>query len=362
VTNDTATSRIQRALLEWYAANARDLPWRRTRDPYAIWVSEVMLQQTRVDTVIPYYDRFLEDLPTVEALAEASEERVLSLWSGLGYYRRARMLHEGAKAIAGRPFPKTALGLQQVRGMGRYTAGAVASIAFGAASPIVDGNVARVVARLFGVGDDLRKPKGIARVWSIAETILVRDQAGAWNQALMELGATVCTPRAPRCLLCPLAVECVARATGREEALPVMTRKRAPLLQRRVALAVQSGDEEVLLARRSARGIFASMWEIPSIEVGEGESGAAAAERLAVSVGVTLDRMEACGDVVHVLTHRRLEVAVLRGRLIRTRTPALHAEYTAVELMSRDEGAARTKSAYGRKLMKMGFPSTASRR
>jgi A/G-specific adenine glycosylase len=358
----TPTVRIQRSLLQWYRANARDLPWRRTQDPYAIWLSEVMLQQTRVETVIPYFDRFLDEFPSVEALAEASEEQVLSLWSGLGYYRRARMLHEGAKAIAGRPFPRTAAGLQQVRGIGRYTAGAVSSIAFGEASPLVDGNVARVVARLFGIEDDLRKPRGMARIWSIAETILVRDEPGAWNQALMDLGATVCTPRAPRCLLCPLASECQARAAGREQELPMMSRKVAPVVQRRVALAVQSDRAEVLLARRSAAGIFAGMWEVPSLELAMGESHNVAADRLAVSVGVTISAPEPCGEVVHVLTHRRLEVAIMRARLLKQRVPALHAEYEAVELMSRDEGALRTKSTYARKLMKMSFPSVPSRR
>ncbi len=358
----TQTKRIQSALLAWYRANARDLPWRRTRDPYAIWVSEVMLQQTRVDTVIPYFDRFLDHLPTVEALAEASEERVLSLWSGLGYYRRARMLHEGAKAIAGQPFPKTAVALQEVRGIGRYTAGAVSSIAFGEASPLVDGNVARVLARLFGIEDDLRKPKGMARIWSIAETIVAEEDPGAWNQALMELGATVCTPRAPRCLLCPLTRECKAREMGREEELPMMSRKRAPVLQRRVALAVRSDKAEVLLARRSAGGIFAGMWEVPSLELAHGEAHHAAAERLAVSVGVSVEGLESCGEIVHVLTHRRLEVTVMRARLLKCQVPLLHAEYEAVEFMSRDEGVLRTKSTYGRKLMKMSFPLTPGRR
>ncbi len=355
----TTNERIQEALLAWYRKHARDLPWRRTRDPYAIWLSEVMLQQTRVDTVIPYFDRFLDELPTVEALADASEEKVISLWSGLGYYRRARMLHEGAKAIAKRPFPKTATALQEVRGIGRYTAGAVASIAFGEPAPLVDGNVARVLARLFGIEDDLRKPKGMERIWSIAGTIVAMEDPGSWNQALMELGATVCTPRAPRCLLCPLSKECKARKSGREQELPVMSAKRPPVLQRRVAIALSADNGDVALVRRAASGIFAGMWEIPSIELANGEAHEAAAQRLGRFIGATCSGMAVRGEVVHVLTHRRLEVTVIGAELTSRalRLSPDRAEYDDVALMSRDEGAVRTKSTYGKKLMKMAFPS-----
>ncbi len=355
----TSNERIQKALLAWYRKNARDLPWRRTQDPYAIWLSEVMLQQTRVDTVIPYFDRFLKELPNVEALAEATEDKVISLWSGLGYYRRARMLHEGAKAIARQPFPRTATALREVKGIGRYTAGAVASIAFGEVTPLVDGNVARVFSRLFGIDDDLRKPKGMDRIWSIAGTIVAKDDPGSWNQALMELGATVCVPRAPRCLICPLAKECHAHANGREHELPVMSAKRAPTVQSRVALALLADDGDVLLARRNESGIFAGMWEMPSIELQKDETPEACAKRLSRSLGASCEAVALRGEVVHVLTHRRLEVSVW-GAALRSFSPPrpTHlAEYDTVALMSRDEGAKRTKSTYGKKLMKMGFPT-----
>jgi A/G-specific adenine glycosylase len=186
---------LQDRLLEWYAACRRDLPWRRTRDPYAIWVSEVMLQQTRVETVIPRYERFLSRFPTVLALAEAPADDVLAAWSGLGYYRRARLLHEGARelvrgSVRGE-MPSRRDDLLQVRGIGRYTAGAIASIAFSEPVGLVDGNVARVLARLFAIDDDMRRSAGVRRAQALADAIVARRDPSAWNQALMELGATV---------------------------------------------------------------------------------------------------------------------------------------------------------------------------
>jgi A/G-specific adenine glycosylase len=188
---DAATVRfLRQSLLAWYARAKRDLPWRRTRDPYAIWLSEVMLQQTRVETVVPYFERFLARWPTVSSLAEAPIDEVLAAWSGLGYYRRARMLHSGARAIAdASAFPSNAEGLARVPGIGRYTAGAVASIAYGEAAPLVDGNVARVFARIFAMEEDLRSTRAVKRLWALATTLVDPRDPGSWNQALMELGA-----------------------------------------------------------------------------------------------------------------------------------------------------------------------------
>src|SRR5690242_17796950 len=187
-------SRLHRDLLTWYAACRRDLPWRRTRDPWAIWVSEIMLQQTRVDTVMPYFERFLARFPTPLALAEAPEDQVLAAWSGLGYYRRARMLHAGARVVADRAkMPRDREGLLELPGVGRYTAGAIASIAFEEPVGLVDGNVARVLARIFVLEDDMRRA-GMRRAEELAESLVPKDAPGDWNQALMELGATVCTP------------------------------------------------------------------------------------------------------------------------------------------------------------------------
>ncbi|MBC7172514.1 MAG: A/G-specific adenine glycosylase, partial [Polyangiaceae bacterium] len=208
---------IRSALLEWFDRAQRDLPWRRTLDPYAIWVSEVMLQQTRVETVIPYYERFLTRFPTPAALAEAEEDAVLAAWSGLGYYRRARMLHAGAREVVatyGGAVPEAREARLALPGVGRYTAGAIGSIAFGKPEPIVDGNVARVLSRVRFIETPPGRADTERRLWDEAERLVYGERPGALNQALMELGATVCTPSSPRCTECPIARACAARSKG----------------------------------------------------------------------------------------------------------------------------------------------------
>jgi len=308
---------LQRALLAWYRRARRDLPWRRARDPYAIWLSETMLQQTRVETVLPYYRRFLEALPTVRSLAEAPESRVLSLWSGLGYYRRARMLHAAAKRIVREhsgELPRDVEGLRQLEGVGDYTAGAVASIAYGVRAALVDGNVTRVLSRLFAVEDDTSARAGKSRIWDIARGLVASapGDPGDWNQALMELGAVVCTPRGPACERCPVEAFCAARAKGLVDELPRASAKRAPTEVRRVSLVLVSSDaRRVLLARRRPDALFGGLWEPPSVEAGTDAGARALAKRL----GVDASALESAGEVLHVLTHRRMRVTVLRGPL-----------------------------------------------
>src|SRR5215470_3894591 len=212
------------ALLRWFSMNARDLPWRRTRDPYAIWVSEIMLQQTRVATVIPYWERWMARFPTVSALAEAPLDDVLAAWAGLGYYSRARNLHAGAQAVGtrfGGALPSCAAELREVPGIGPYTAGAIASIAFGERAPLVDGNVARVLARVFAIEHDIKSTAGSKALWAAAGELMNALPTGAapgdLNQGLMELGATICAATQPRCLVCPLARDCDAARTGRQD-------------------------------------------------------------------------------------------------------------------------------------------------
>src|SRR4051812_16418949 len=226
-------ARLQETLLSWYAVCRRDLPWRRTRDPYAIWVSEIMLQQTRVETVIPYYERFLTRFPTAMALAEAPPDDVLAAWSGLGYYRRARLLLDGARVVAGKGgiVPGDRVALLEVPGVGKYTAGAIASIAFGEPVGLVDGNVARVLARVFAIDEDMRK-RGMRTAEVVADAIVAKRDPGAWNQALMELGATICTPRSPSCERCPIASRCRALRENRVAHLPVLSEKKAPVAKR----------------------------------------------------------------------------------------------------------------------------------
>lgn len=303
---EAATKRLHRALLDWYAASRRDLPWRRTQDPYAIWVSEIMCQQTRIDTVLPYYARFLERFPDVRTLAEAPADDVLAMWSGLGYYRRARMLQAGARAVVARggTVPSTRAELLEVPGIGPYTSGAIASIAFDEPVGLVDGNVARVLARLFAIDDDMRK-KGMRTAQRLADEIVAKEAPGAWNQALMELGSLVCTPVKPACHTCPVAGMCRARAEGRENELPYLSAKTKPEARRVQSLVLtRPNDGAMLLARRAPERLFGGLWEPPSVE-------GSAKERPSLAAAFGVERAERAGVVTHVLSHRKLTVDVL---------------------------------------------------
>jgi len=342
-------------LVAWYRARRRDLPWRRTRDPYAIWLSETMLQQTRVETVIPYYERFLAQMPTVQSLAEAPLDQVLTLWSGLGYYRRARMLHAAARRVVrdhGARLPEAPQQLLALEGVGRYTAGAVASIAYGRREALVDGNVARVIARLYAIRGDVKAGEGSARVWAIAGRLVaqVPDPPGDWNQALMELGATVCTPRDPSCEACPVAGACQARALGLERQLPLVVPKRPAVEMRRVALVLAS-DSAVLLARRRREALFGGLWEPPAVDE-SGQPGSALA-RLAMRLGVDPGTLRAAAHVEHLLTHRRMQVAVARGPLGRRRRwPLPSDEYDAIEVVPLDRLASYARASLVTKVLR----------
>jgi A/G-specific adenine glycosylase len=252
-------------LLRWYAASHRDLAWRHTRDPYRIWVSEIMLQQTRAQAVIPYYLRFLERFPTAAALARAREEDVLACWSGLGYYSRARNLHKAAKLV-GDAFPSDYAAIRQLPGVGDYTAAAVASIAFGLPYAVVDGNVLRVIARLTNDAADIGAPATRARFQQIARQWLDPRHPGAFNQALMELGATVCLPRAPHCPICPLAVVCEARRQDRVSQLPVKLRKIAPEKIAATLVIVERRGRILFWQRPASSGRMPGFWELPAPE------------------------------------------------------------------------------------------------
>lgn len=243
-------AQFQHALLEWFRQFQRDLPWRKTKDPYRVWLSEIMLQQTRVAAVIPYYERFLERFPNIESLAEAPEEEVLRLWSGLGYYSRARNLQNAARQIVakfGGVFPKTREEILSLSGIGEYTASAIASIAFEDKSAVLDGNVARVLSRLGAIHGDLRQPKKWQALQVEANRLLAASAPGDWNQAVMELGAMICTPRAPQCLLCPVAAHCEARKLGIAETLPEARKKRDTVDVALASLVLVNRDGETLL-------------------------------------------------------------------------------------------------------------------
>jgi A/G-specific adenine glycosylase len=259
--------RVSSLLARWYAQGHRDLPWRRTADPYRIWVSEIMLQQTRAVAVIPYYHRFLEHFPTLDALAEAPETEVLALWSGLGYYSRARNLLRAARRIAARgAFPRRYDELRELAGVGDYTAAAVASIAFGEPRAVLDGNVLRVVARMENDAGDIRAPKTRERFRAVAEAWLDRRRPGAFNQALMELGATVCLPRRPLCLQCPLRGQCQALQQGTVDQLPVKLGAVRPERIEAVLLLVRRGRRVLLRQRPSTERRMPGFWELPAPE------------------------------------------------------------------------------------------------
>ena len=303
-------------LAGWYARARRDLPWRRTRDPYRIWLSETMLQQTRVDTVVPYYERFVARFPTLDALAVADEEAVLRLWAGLGYYARARNLKRAAEAVAREhrgELPREAEALASLPGVGRYTVGALRSIAFGERAAVVDGNVRRVLARLAG-----ERELADEDAWRLAEVLVPENEPGEWNQALMELGATVCTPRKPGCLFCPVADFCAARGSDPER-FPAPRVKTAVKRVHAVAGMLERRGR-VLIVRRPSRGLLGGLWELPT---GEGTDPAALLAAVRARTGLEVAAGSRLGQVRHLFTHRdlRLELYALEdrgGRLARS--------------------------------------------
>jgi A/G-specific adenine glycosylase len=308
-----AARRVRGPLLRWYRRAKRDLPWRRTKDPYAIWVSEAMLQQTTVAAVIPYWERFLERFPDLKTLASAQEDDVLAAWSGLGYYRRARSLREGAIAVMERHdgrVPRELHALLDLPGIGRYTAGAIASVAFGREEPVVDGNVKRVLSRLFAMRG---KPSAsIERAyWSIAASLVSGPAPGDWNQALMELGATVCTPREPRCDRCPLSRWCRARALGRPTAFP-RREQAAPARVVPVAVAWIERRSQVLLERRHPDGPFRGVWDLPAAIVDLGAApGRAIVRALSARHGLKLRDDGLLVKAKHSILATRLAIEVV---------------------------------------------------
>jgi A/G-specific adenine glycosylase len=261
--------RFRRRLVAWYRAHARRLPWRESRDPYRVWVSEIMLQQTQVETVKPYFARFVAAFPTARDLAAADEQQVLRLWEGLGYYRRARQLHAAARVVAqehGGALPRDFDSIRALPGVGRYTAGAIASIAFDARAPILEANTIRLFSRLLGYREDPRKSAGQRLLWRAAEEVLPRRETGVFNQALMELGSRVCAPRAPACDACPVATLCAARAANAQDEIPVAS-KRPKFEDAREAAVVVRHRCGVLLRRCGEDERWAGLWDFPRFAV-----------------------------------------------------------------------------------------------
>ena len=308
---------LARRLLAWFRRHRRDLPWRRTRDPYRIWVSEVMLQQTQVPAVLSYYARFLARFPTVEALAAAPDQAVLKVWQGLGYYRRARNLHAAAKVVAhehGGRVPDDPEAFGRLPGVGRYTAGAVLSIAFGRPLAALDSNAVRVLARWFAVTEPVAQARVHRALWALADALVPRRAPGDWNQAVMELGSEVCTPRAPGCLLCPVGRFCLAATRGIQARVPVRAKRKAiPHIEVGAGVIWRRG--RVLLCQRRADAMLGGLWEFPGGKRQPGESIEECIRRelqeecsLAVTVGDHLV------DVTHTYTHLRVTLRVYHCR------------------------------------------------
>ena len=292
--------KLVRPLLDWYKTNARPLPWRENITPYKVWVSEIMLQQTRIEAAKGYYTRFMEAFPTVEALAGADIEQVLKLWEGLGYYSRARHLHDCAKRVReeyGGTFPDSAGALRRLPGIGDYTAGAVASIAFGKSEPAVDGNVLRVYARLNRCADNMGDEKVKKRVREELRALYPAGECGAFTSAWMELGELVCTPGVPDCAACPLAFFCKAHAAGEETLYPHLPPKKPRRIEHRRVLLLLCGDK-VAVKKRPEKGLLAGLWELPNDEETDAPDGA-----------------EECGEAVHIFSHVEWH---MKGFILRT--------------------------------------------
>jgi A/G-specific adenine glycosylase len=302
-------SRFSSLLLKWYDDNKRSLPWRGKSDPYAVLVSEIMLQQTRVEAVIPYYLRWMERFPDIAALAAASERDVLLQWEGLGYYARARNLHRAAQILMlehDGQLPRDLQKLRALPGVGRYTAGAIASIAFGLDEAALDGNIRRVLARVFDVSEPARSPAGEKILWQLAGKHLPSGRAGDYNQAIMDLGATICVPTRPRCSICPVRGLCAARKLGIQEQRPVLLAKRtSPHRVYAAAIIVRRG--RVLLAQRPSKGLLGGMWEFPN-----GMVGGAPAKGLAKTIrklyAIDVQPGGALGVLRHAYSHFTVEV------------------------------------------------------
>ena len=302
---------LRKALLRWYDAEKRDLPWRRDADPYRVLVSEMMLQQTQVKTVLPYYEKFLAQFPTADKLAAAPESRVLRAWAGLGYYRRASFLQSAARAVQG-GFPRTEEGLLGLPGIGSYTAAAVGSICFGLALPVVDGNVIRVIARILALDPDAKSAAGLGEIRRTASALLDPQRPGDFNQAVMELGALICTPRKPLCQRCPVSKSCKALASGDPEAYPRLPQRAKPTQVRKaVALVTQGGA--VLCAARQGKGRMIGMWHFPEAELAPSQDPAEAAAGLALRcLGGPCKALGKCGSLSHTVTRYRIRLDAYR--------------------------------------------------
>jgi len=303
---------FQTDLLTWYYENLRDLPWRKDQDPYKVWVSEIMLQQTRVDTVIPYFERFMELYPTIFHLADAEEQEVLKMWEGLGYYSRARNLHEAVKEVVSSYeglVPKDGKKLEKLKGIGPYTKGAILSIAFNQAEPAVDGNVMRVLSRLLFITDNISEHRTRKNFEAYVRQLINHEDPAAFNQALMELGALICKPKNPSCEACPVRIHCKAYEEKVQAQLPVKTKAKKQRKIPYVSLVITNGADEYLIEKRPETGLLANLWQFPMFPIAD-----IGYEHLSTwmkaQYGIELKNIKKVSEIRHVFSHIIWEIDV----------------------------------------------------
>ena len=324
-------------LINWFSEEKRDLPWRNDQDPYKIWVSEIMLQQTRVDTVIPYFNRFIEQFPTIEALSQAEEEKILKAWEGLGYYSRARNLHSAVKEVyekyAGR-VPDDPKEFSSLKGVGPYTAGAVLSIAYGIPEPAVDGNVMRVLSRILSIWEDIAKPSARKIFEQAVRRMIAIENPSYFNQALMELGALICTPTSPSCLLCPVREHCHAFSEGVQSELPVKTKNKKQREVHLAAVILRDAAGRTLIHKRPDKGLLANLWEFPNIEIHIPYKTEKKQLKtvLAAEYGAVVKIGSIVGSIDHAFSHLTWNIHVYEGRLIK-----LQEENKDLKLVTKEE-------------------------
>ncbi|MGM8363845.1 A/G-specific adenine glycosylase [Virgibacillus sp. W0181] len=318
---DFNNHKFQKDLIDWYEENKRDLPWRRTSDPYKIWVSEIMLQQTKVDTVIPYFNRFIAQFPTPQALAQADEQTVLKEWEGLGYYSRAKNLHHAVREVVssydGR-VPDVPEQIGALKGVGPYTKGAILSIAFNKPEPAVDGNVMRVFSRILQIEEDIALQKVKKQFEVYIRHIIPADNPSSFNQAVMELGALVCLPRTPQCMLCPVQKHCQAFSTGMEKELPIKSKAKKQKVVPYVVLLIKNANNDYAVEKRDDKGLLANMWQFPMVPINE--IGMEHIENwMYGEYGLEIELVEKKSSLRHVFSHLIWQLDVFEATLINQR-------------------------------------------
>ncbi|PAE41044.1 A/G-specific adenine glycosylase [Bacillus sp. 7884-1] len=311
---------FQEDLISWFKAEQRELPWRKDQDPYKVWVSEIMLQQTRVDTVIPYFNRFIEWFPTIEDLANANDDKVLKAWEGLGYYSRVRNLHSAVKEVNEKydgQVPNTPKEISNLKGVGPYTAGAILSIAYGIPEPAVDGNVMRVLSRILSIWEDIAKPSTRKIFENAVRQLISHEDPSAFNQALMELGALICTPTSPSCLLCPVRDHCQGFHEGVESELPIKTKKNSQKNVELAAIIVKNEMGKVLIHKRPETGLLANLWEFPNVEIHQpllmDRTQITDLFKDSFDMNIMLDK--GIGQIEHIFSHLIWNIRVFTGTI-----------------------------------------------